>query len=221
MTSIGGMSTGRDLLRAMRDAPPRPVLATSLALIDAPPDGGLCRGALVELVGPPSAGGFSLALAALGAATRAGETAALVDLGGHLDPQNAEAAGVRLERLLWLRPHDVRESLVCAETALSAGFPLVVLDLAFQREKAPAAAWLRLGRAADARRAVLLVAGHEAPRVPAAEVRLTLSPEETAWRGADGATFPVAARVRLTVERRKGERTERSGLLTLPFPIDG
>src|SRR5512143_1726070 len=49
--------------------------------------GGLPRGTLVEVVGRRSSGRFALALAALAAATQAGESAALVDLGDQLDPQ--------------------------------------------------------------------------------------------------------------------------------------
>ncbi len=66
--------------------------------------GGLRRGALVELVGPTSSGRFSLVLGALAAATRRAEPAALVDLGDGLEPRLAEAAGIELDRLLWVRP---------------------------------------------------------------------------------------------------------------------
>src|SRR5262249_20764482 len=124
--------TGGQLLRSLRDARSRPPLVTALAPIDQPPDGGLARGSLVELAGPVSGGSFSLLLAALAAATRAGEAAALVDLGDNLDPRNAAHAGVDLQRLLWLRPRETREALVAAETALSAGFSVVALDLAFR-----------------------------------------------------------------------------------------
>src|SRR5712671_2470581 len=51
--------------------------------------GGLARGSLVELAGTRSSGRFAIALAALAAATRQGEAAALVDLGDHLEPKSA------------------------------------------------------------------------------------------------------------------------------------
>jgi hypothetical protein len=65
--------------------------------------GGLPRGCLTELCGPASSGRTTLLLAALAAATRRGEFCAVVDASDALDPQSAAAAGVDLERLLWVR----------------------------------------------------------------------------------------------------------------------
>ena len=78
--------------------------------------------------------------------TGAGEAAALVDQGGQLDPQTAVGIGVDLERLLWLRPQNLGDSLAAAELLVHTGFPLVALDLGLPpvRGRAPLAAWLRL-----------------------------------------------------------------------------
>ena len=65
--------------------------------------GGLPRGCLTEICGPASSGRTTLLLAALAAATRRGEFCALVDASDALDPHSAAAAGVELERLLWVR----------------------------------------------------------------------------------------------------------------------
>lgn len=65
--------------------------------------GGLPRGALSEIFGPASSGRTSLILAALAAATRRQEVCALVDAGDSLHPESATAAGVDLQRLLWIR----------------------------------------------------------------------------------------------------------------------
>jgi len=65
--------------------------------------GGLPRGCLSEICGPPSSGRTSVLLAALGAATRRQEACALVDTTDALDAVSAAAAGVELERLLWIR----------------------------------------------------------------------------------------------------------------------
>ncbi len=65
--------------------------------------GGLPRGCLTEICGPASSGRTTLLLAALAAATRRGEFCVLVDASDTLDPQSAAAAGVELERLLWVR----------------------------------------------------------------------------------------------------------------------
>jgi hypothetical protein len=65
--------------------------------------GGLPRGCLTEVCGPASSGRTALLLAALAAATRRGEFCAVVDASDALDPQSVAAAGVDLERLLWVR----------------------------------------------------------------------------------------------------------------------
>ncbi len=65
--------------------------------------GGLPRGALSEITGPASSGRTGVMLAALAGATRRQEVCALVDASGSLDPTSAAAAGVDLERLLWVR----------------------------------------------------------------------------------------------------------------------
>jgi len=68
--------------------------------------GGLPRGCLTEVCGPASSGRTTLLLAALAAATRRGEFCAVVDASDALDPHSAAAAGVDLDRLLWVRCGD-------------------------------------------------------------------------------------------------------------------
>jgi hypothetical protein len=65
--------------------------------------GGLPRGCLSEICGSASSGRTSVLLAALAAATRREEVCALVDTTDALDAVSAAAAGVALERLLWVR----------------------------------------------------------------------------------------------------------------------
>jgi hypothetical protein len=65
--------------------------------------GGLPRGCLTEIYGPASSGRTTLMLAALAAATRRGEFCVVVDASDALDPHSAAAAGVELDRLLWVR----------------------------------------------------------------------------------------------------------------------
>ena len=123
---------GARLTRASDLAPltaPRDPIATTVPGLDRLLCGGLPRGGLVELSGRRSSGRFSIGLAAIASATSSGEAAALVDLGGHLDPQSAEAAGADLTRLLWVRPASLKEAVASAEMLLATGFPLVVADL--------------------------------------------------------------------------------------------
>jgi len=85
------------------EAHPSPEMVSSgVFAIDAL-TGGLPRGCLSEICGPASSGRTTVLLAALAAATRRGEFCAVVDAGDVLDPLSVTAAGVELERLLWVR----------------------------------------------------------------------------------------------------------------------
>jgi recombination protein RecA len=85
------------------DIRPAPEMVTSgIPAIDAL-TGGLPRGCLTEICGPASSGRTTVLLAALAAATRRGEFCAVVDASDALDPHSAAAAGVELDRLLWVR----------------------------------------------------------------------------------------------------------------------
>jgi recA bacterial DNA recombination protein len=64
---------------------------------------GLPRGCLTEVCGPDSSGRTSLMLSSLAAATRREEICTLIDASDAFDPHSAAAAGVNLERLLWVR----------------------------------------------------------------------------------------------------------------------
>jgi len=96
------LRSARELLRTREAVHREAPLPTARPEIDALLGGGLERGVLTELVGGRGGGRFGIVLSALAAATAAGETVALIDLGDGLDPQAAETAGVALERLL---PH--------------------------------------------------------------------------------------------------------------------
>jgi len=85
------------------DVRPVPEMVSSgIAALDALA-GGLPRGCLTEICGPASSGRTTLLLAALAAATRRGEFCVVVDASDALDPYSVAAAGVDLDRLLWVR----------------------------------------------------------------------------------------------------------------------
>ena len=102
------ISTGDARLAAVTPASrleirPAPEMASSgIPALDALA-GGLPRGCLTEICGPASSGRTTVLLAALAAATRRGEYCALVDASDALDPHSIAAAGVELDRLLWVR----------------------------------------------------------------------------------------------------------------------
>ena len=72
--------------------------------------GGLPRGQVSEVVGPASSGRTSVAWAALAAATRRGESTALIDTFDRFDPPTAHACGIDLSRLLWVRGQAVSKT---------------------------------------------------------------------------------------------------------------
>jgi hypothetical protein len=165
----------------------RDPLPTAVPALDRLLSGGLPRGGLVEISGRRSCGRFSIGIAALAATTSIGEGAALVDVGSHLDPQAAEEAGVDLARLLWVRPAKRKEAVASAEMLLSAGFPLVVLDLGLAPARGgfvPDAAWVRLERAArDRGAALLLLAPYRVSGIAAGTV-LSAGSARAIWKGA-------------------------------------
>src|SRR6204780_1848313 len=129
--------------------------------------GGLPRGCLTEICGPASSGRTTLLLAALAAATQRGECCVLVDASDALDPQSAAAAGVELDRLLWIRcgensPEKSLEQLLRATDLLleSGGFGLIALDLGdllpHAARRIPLTTWFRYRRAVEHTPTVLL-----------------------------------------------------------------
>jgi hypothetical protein len=200
-------------------------LPTGLDSVDRLLGGGLARGRLTELVGRRSAGRFSVVVAALASSTTAGDAAALVDRGGHFDPQAARDAGVELERILWARPRRVKEALAAAEMLLATGFPLVAVELGLPplRGAVPEAAWVRLARAAESEQAALVlstpyrVSGFAAAAVVRMEAGLP------AWVGGGNAPRLLVGKAsRLLLERelrgssRAGETLSLRVAETLP-----
>jgi hypothetical protein len=200
--------------RETREAP----FPTGLATIDALLGGGLARGRLTELVGRRSSGRFSVVLSALASATSCGEAAALVDRGGHLDPQAAREAGVELERVLWARPRRVKEALAAAEMLLAAGFPMVAVELGLPplTGSAPEAAWVRLARAAEVERAVIVLSTPYRLSGFAAGAVVKLAEPRFAWEGEGRSPILLAgSSSRLFLERDLGGASRGSGTLAL------
>ena len=120
--------------------------------------GGWPKAALCELVGRRSSGRTAILYAALARALAAGEAAALVDVGGGLDPRRALAAGIALRRLLWIRS-TVEVAAKAADLVLGAGgFDLIALDLGDARPRLPTAGWIRFKHGAEKQGTTLLVA---------------------------------------------------------------
>ncbi|MGA7592788.1 MAG: hypothetical protein WBW02_19920, partial [Candidatus Sulfotelmatobacter sp.] len=148
---------------------PTPEMVSSgIAAMDAL-TGGLPRGCLTEICGPASSGRSTLMLSALSAATRRGEYCAVVDASDSLDPQSLAAAGIELDRLLWVRcgknspqaEHCLEQLLRTTDLLLeSGGFGMIALDLGDlppqTARRIPLATWFRFRRAVEPTPTVLL-----------------------------------------------------------------
>jgi recombination protein RecA len=87
---------------ALEIRPALDLVSFGIASLDAL-TGGVPRGALTEMVGPASSGRTSVMMALMAEVTRRQEVCALVDVTDSFDPASAEAAGVDLKRVLWVR----------------------------------------------------------------------------------------------------------------------
>src|ERR1700694_1727237 len=126
--------------------------------------GGLPRGGLTEICGPPCSGRTTVLLSALASRTAEAEVCALIDARDSFDPRSAGAAGVELQQLLWVRCRSLDQSLRAADLLIQGGgFGFIALDLSDVApetvRRGPLNAWLRFGRAGEDTSTVLRVLG--------------------------------------------------------------
>lgn len=81
----------------------RPVAAVGIEALDDALQGGLPIGAISELAGPQCSGRTSVALSFLAKTSLVAKVCAWIDVSNALHPESAAAAGVDLDRLLWVR----------------------------------------------------------------------------------------------------------------------
>lgn len=180
------VTSATELIHALARARRIETIPTTLDPFDALLGGGLQRGKVVEIVARRAAGRFSVAMSALTTATTIGEAAALVDLGDHFDPQLAEANGVDLRRLLWIRPQTLKQAVTAAEMITATGFQLVVLDTGLhpiRGRRVPAAVWVRLARAAEAHGTAMLISSPYALTGTASEAVVKGGSTRVKWLG--------------------------------------
>jgi len=179
-------------------------LPTGLASLDRALGGGLPRGRVTELTGARSTGRTGLACTIAASATRAGEAIAWVDPEDALDPDTAVAAGIVLERALWVRPRGVPDALRATDILLgTGGFGLVVLDLgdgALRRPVRGSPRW------ASGRTAVLVIAPGRTATF--ATLGLEVTAERVRWSGGAGRLVLLdGIDARVTVARSRIGRT--------------
>lgn len=88
---------------------------------------GLPTPGIVEICGPPGSGRLQIVLGIAAALACAGQPIAWVDPARRLYPPAVAAAGVPLERSLWVCPPADREAWTVEQVARSGAFPVVVL----------------------------------------------------------------------------------------------
>src|SRR5262249_44447985 len=144
-----------------RVRPEPELLSTGIPGIDLP------RGCLTEIIGMRSSGRATILMRILAAATERGEICALVDAEDSFDPAYADAAGVDLNRLLWVRcAHNAEHALKAADLLIQGGgLGVVAMDLG---ETPPQTArrisltsWFRLRRAVEHTPSILVAVAQQ------------------------------------------------------------
>jgi recombination protein RecA len=148
--------------------------------------GGLPRGCLTEIYGSPSSGKTSFLQSVLASRTANSEVCALVDAQDSFDPGCAQAAGVSLRRLLWIRCKNLDQAFRSADVLLhGGGLGLVAMDLsdtpARLVRQIPLSAWFRLRRAVENTSTILLVLSRESNAKTCASLVLHIEKEAATW----------------------------------------
>ena len=155
--------------------------------------GGIPVGAITELVAPQfiSTGQKSIQAQLLARATRE-QVCALVDATDSFDPKSAQAIGVNLQRLLWVRCGDrgmkgLEQAFKCADLLLqgSGGFGIIIIDLAglpprFVR-KVPLTTWFRFRAVVEKQETALVFSTPHAVTSTCSELVLALSMQHVLW----------------------------------------
>ena len=153
--------------------------------------GGLPRGSLTEIYGPPCSGKTSLLISALASRTAASELCALVDGRDAFCPRSAEAAGVNLEQLLWVRCRNVYQALRSTDLLIQGGgFGLIALDLGDTPPNivryVPLQVWFRFRRAVESTPTILVLLEQESNAKTCASLVLELRAQKTRWLQTSG-----------------------------------
>jgi hypothetical protein len=182
-------------------------LAVPGPLGDLLPGGGLQRGTVVAVEGSRGAGGASLVLALLTAATAVGEWAAVIDAGESFGALAAAEAGVALERLAVVRGGDPGRFGQIVATLLE-GMTVVAATVPRQMRATEAR---RLVARAREQGSVLVAAGGWP-----GEAALRLRAEGSAWSGLGRGEGLLGARtLRVTVTGRGAAGRERTAEVPL------
>jgi recombination protein RecA len=186
--------------------------------------GGLPRGAMTEVCGAASSGRTSLLLSALASRTAEGEVCALVDARDSFDPLTGNAAGIALDKLLWVRCQNIDQALRAMDLLIQAGgFGMVAVDLSDVPTRTvrqvPLNAWFRFRRAIEDTPTILLLLEQEPHAKTCASLVLRLEPREARWSEAS----PQGAQALMFTQRNEGPvspvATPRCFRRLTPYPF--
>ena len=218
---------------------PAAFLPFDLLPIDVLLHGGLPRGQLSEIAGAPSSGRTTLLLRLLGALTRRGEIAALIDTCDRLDVAAASAAGVDFDRLLWIRGEPFNSLRVLRASAAdrivdraikaftlvlqAGGFALAAIDLADIHpdvlKRLPFTTWLRVQRIVEGSDTACLLIGPE-PLARSAGGLTVVSAGHPTWSGTTARTHRLTGLdigVRVVSPRRRVDGETRVEAITSEY----
>ena len=169
----------------LREAQLPPIVPTGIPALDELV-GGLPRGGLTEIYGPPCSGKTSILHSALASRTLSSEVCALVDAQDAFDPNGSQGSGVLLRRLLWVRCHGLDQAFRSLDLLLhGGGFGFVALDLGDapirKVRQVPLNVWFRLRRAVEDTSTVLLVISQESNAKTCASLVLRVEKESSRW----------------------------------------
>ena len=143
-------------------------------------------------------------------AIRDGEVCALVDGNDTFDPKSAAAAGVALDRLLWVRCHTLNQVLKSTDLLLQGGgFGRVVMDVTDlplpHVRSVPLASWFRFQRTIEKTPTVLLVMTPDSIVKSAAALVLRME-----MRGVDWSTVLDGMNSNIEIVRSRRARPSKS-----------
>jgi hypothetical protein len=165
--------------------------------------GGLPRGAMTEVCGAACSGRTSFLLSALASRSADGEVCALVDARDSFDPLTANAAGIALDKLLWVRCQNIEQALRATDLLIQAGgFGMVAVDLSDVSTRTvrqvPLNAWFRFRRAVEDTPTILLLLEQESNAKTCASLVIRLEQRKARWAGASASSncYPFAKLLR-------------------------
>jgi hypothetical protein len=175
--------------------------------------GGLPRGAVTEIYGPPSSGKTSFLHTFLSTATLNGEFCALIDAANSFDPHTSPSADFK--RLLWVRCIDAIQALKSVDLLVhSGGWGVIVLDLGDVPpqtvRRLPVSYWYRFRRAVENTPTAFLVIEREPFVKNCAAMTLEIPAAKPVWSGRHE-DFKILHGMDVEVAPRKRARSQTCG----------